>query len=121
MEKYLKSIADNSVIVCDEILNAADSASTNTTSTNVTNTLPTNVMSTVSRNLHNKKVNFKMDYYILHTVLLVITLLFTNTITCYRYAKHRAKLKKVLPCRTNNKKCRIMSLKKFLLKIFLLF
>ena len=63
-----------------------------------------------------------MDYYILHTVLLLITLLFTNTITCYRYAKHRrTKLKKVLPCRTNNKKCRIMNLKKFLLKIFLLF
>ena len=39
-DKYLKSIADTSVIVCDEIINATDSVSTN-----VTNTISTNVMS----------------------------------------------------------------------------
>ena len=31
--KYLKSIADTSVIVCDEIINATDSLSTNMTNT----------------------------------------------------------------------------------------
>ena len=31
--KYLKSIVDNSVIICDEIINAANSVSTNVTNT----------------------------------------------------------------------------------------
>ena len=41
--RYLKSIADCSVIVCNEIINAMDSG-------NVTNTISTNVKSTVSIN-----------------------------------------------------------------------
>ena len=40
--RYLKSIADESVVVCNEVINVTDSVSTN-----VTNTLPTNVMSTL--------------------------------------------------------------------------
>ena len=39
--KYLKHIADDSKIVCDEIINATDSVSTN---------------------FDNKKVRYKMDY-----------------------------------------------------------
>ena len=42
----------------------------------------------------NKKVRYKMDCYILHTVLLVIILLFIFAIICYHHAKHRSKLKK---------------------------
>ena len=51
--RYLKSIIDNSVIVCDKIIYATDSVSTNMTntiSTNVTNTLPTNITKTLPTN-----------------------------------------------------------------------
>ena len=49
--------------MCDEIINATDNESANVTgikSTNVTSTLPTNS--------DNKKVRYKMDFYIPHTV-----------------------------------------------------
>ena len=59
-------------------------------STEMTNTIATNV----STNSDGKKVRYKMDCYILHTVLLVITLSMTITIICYHYAK----LKNILPC-----------------------
>ena len=64
--KNLKSIVDASVIVCDEILSVMDIVSTK-----MTNTIATNV----SINCHSKKVRYKIDCYILHTVLLVIILL----------------------------------------------
>ena len=59
-------------------------------STKMTNTVTINV----STNSDGKKVRYKMDCYILHTVLLVITLSMTITIICYHYAK----LKNILPC-----------------------
>ena len=59
-------------------------------STEMTNTIATNV----STNSDGKKVRYKMDCYILHTVLLVITLSMIITIICYHYAK----LKNILPC-----------------------
>ena len=75
--KYLNHIADNSKIVCDEIINATDS---------------------VSANFDNKKVRYKMYCYILHTVLLVFLLLFIIAIICYHYPKHKSKLNKnILP------------------------
>ena len=80
-----------------EIINATDIVSinvTNTITTYVTNTISTNVVSTVSLYSDDKKVRYNMDYYILHTVLLVIMLLFIITIICYHYAKHRSKQKK---------------------------
>ena len=43
-----KSIVDNSVIVCDKIVNV-----TNSVSTNVANNMPTNVAITVSTNVRN--------------------------------------------------------------------
>ena len=92
------SIADSSLIVCDKIINATDSVlyGTNCTiPTNVTNTISTNVASTVSINSDYKKVRYKMDSYILHTVLLVIILLFITAIICYRYAKHSSNQKDV--------------------------
>ena len=58
--KYLKSTADRSVIVCNEIINARDSVSTNVTNnipTNMTNTISTNVTSTVSIHSSDKKSN----------------------------------------------------------------
>ena len=68
--EYLKSVADDSVIVCDVII-VADSVSTN-----VTNTVSANVTSTLPIHSDDKKVRYKIDYYILHTFLLVTTLLF---------------------------------------------
>ena len=78
-----------------EIINATDIVSinvTNTITTYVTNTISTNVVSTVSLYSDDKKVRYNMDYYILHTVLLVI-MLFIITIICYHYTKHRSKQK----------------------------
>ena len=56
-DEYLTSSSDNSVIISDEIVNAADSVSKNAS---------VNVMSTVLTNFH------KMDCYILCTVSAVI-------------------------------------------------
>ena len=56
--KYLKNI------VCDEIINAADSRPTNATSTlstNVANIILTNATSTVPINSDDKKVRYKID------------------------------------------------------------
>ena len=89
ISRYLKSIVDESVIVCDEIINVTDSASKI-----VTNTIPTSVTSIASINSDDKKVRYKMDYYILYTVSLVIILLFIIAIICYHYAKHRSKQKR---------------------------
>ena len=55
--KYLKSIADSLVVVCDKIMNAIDSVSTNITntiSTNMTNTISTNVARTILINSDDK-------------------------------------------------------------------
>ena len=80
--------------MCDEIINVTDGVSTNVINTiirNMTNTVSINVMSTVSKNSDDKKVRYKVDCYILHTVLLVITWLYIITIICYHYVKHRSK------------------------------
>ena len=74
--KYLKSIADTSVIECDEVINVLDNASTkkaDTLATKKTSTIATTATSTASINCHSKKVK---DGYILHTVLLKILLLY---------------------------------------------
>ena len=75
--KYLKSIADDSKIVFDEITNATDNVSKN-----------------MSKNFHKKKVRYKMDCYIPHIVLLLIIVLIIIVIICFHYANHRSKLKK---------------------------
>ena len=90
------------MITCDQIINDAES---------LTTIVLTNVTSAVLTNSHNKKVRYKMDCYILQTVLLVIILLFIIVIICYHYAKHRSKLKTYR--RANNVKWRIINLKKF--------
>ena len=56
-------------------------------STKMTNTIATNA----SINFHNKKVRYKTDCYILHTVLLVTILLLVIAIICFYYVKHRSK------------------------------
>ena len=53
---YLKSIADDLVIMSDNIISVTDSVSTNGT-----NTISTNVTITVSIKSDNKKVRYKMD------------------------------------------------------------
>ena len=82
----LSRAIDDSVITCDDIINAADSSSTN---------VPENVMSTASINFHNKKVQCKMDCHILHRVLLVIKFLFIIAIICYHYATRKSKQKNI--------------------------
>ena len=78
--KYSKTIVDNSKIATDEIIYIMDIVPTNMTV-----------------NSHDQKVRYKMDCYILHTILLVIILLFTIAIICYHYVKDMSELKKVLP------------------------
>ena len=76
------------MIACDEIISVMDIVSTKMTNTIVAN---------VSINSDDKKVRYKIDCYIWNTVLLEIILLLTITIICYHYAKHRSKLKNILP------------------------
>ena len=55
---YLKNIAASSIVVCDEILNATDTVSTNVTNnipTNMTNTMLTNATSAALKNSMIKK------------------------------------------------------------------
>ena len=47
----------------------------------------------MTKDCHNRKEKYKIDCYILHTILLAIILLLTIAII-YHYAKHRPKLKK---------------------------
>ena len=78
--QYLKSIADTLVIPCDEIIDTMDIVSTK-----MTNTIATNV----TKNCHKKKVRYKFDCYILHTVLLAIIFLLIITIIYYYYAEQK--------------------------------
>ena len=100
--RYLKSIVDNSVIVCNEIVSITDSVSTN-----VISSVPANVTSNVSINSDNKKIRYKMNCYNLQMFMLVVILLFLITIICYHYTKHWSKLKKY--CSIDNIKWRIMN------------
>ena len=71
--KYLKHIADVTVIECNvTIINNLSTKKTRTKARNFTNT--------ALINFHSKKVR---DCYILHTVLLVIILLLIITTICY--------------------------------------
>ena len=82
------------MITCDEIINAADNESTNV-SANVTSTVPVNAANPASMNFDEKKVGHKMNFYILHVVLLVVILLNIIAIICYDYTKHRSKQKNI--------------------------
>ena len=71
----------------------------NIISTEMRNTRATNV----SLNCDSEKVRYKIDYYFLHTVLLVIILLLAIANICYYYSKRRSKLKSILSCQQYNK------------------
>ena len=59
-DKYLKSIADTSVTICHEIISVI----------NIVLILMTNTIAiSVTKNHQSKKVKYKTDCYILHTVL----------------------------------------------------
>ena len=64
-------------------------------STNLANNLLANSTSTILKNSDDKNVRYKMDCYILDTVLLVIILLFNIAIICYYYTRHRSNKKSV--------------------------
>ena len=68
-DKYFKSVAETSVITCDEIISVMDIVST------MTNTIATNV----SINSDSKKVRYKIDCYILHTMLTIGFAYYYNT------------------------------------------
>ena len=61
--------------MCDKIINAAYTVSTNVPTIIMSNA-STNVTSDVSTNFRNTKVRYKMDYYVLHTDLFMVILLF---------------------------------------------
>ena len=77
---------DTSAIACDQSISVMDILSTK-----LINTIAKNV----SINSGGKKVRYKIDCYILHTVLLMIILPLIIIIISYQYAKHRY-YKKVL-------------------------
>ena len=56
--------------------------------TNVANNIPRNLKSTILTNSDEENVRHKITCYILHTVLLVIILLFIIAIICYHYENH---------------------------------
>ena len=58
-------------------------------STKITNAIAANVLT----NSNDKRVRYKIDCCLLHTVLSVIILLLIISIICYHYAKHRSKQK----------------------------
>ena len=88
--KNLANTIDDSLITFDKIIYAVDSVSTNV-SANVTCTVPMNTANTVSINFDDEKVGYKMNCYILNTVLLVLILLFIIAIVCRYCTKHRLK------------------------------
>ena len=73
--KYSASTIEDSVITCNKIINAAYTVLTNMP-TIVMSNASTNVTSDVSTNFRNTKVRYKMDYYVLHTDLFMVILLF---------------------------------------------
>ena len=60
---------------------------------NVTDTVSANVVTTVPIDSDDKKIRYKMVYYILHTFLLVTIILFMFTTISYHCAKLRSKKK----------------------------
>ena len=72
---YLKSIDDDSKIICDEIID---------------------VIIAIPINSDNKKLRYKMSCCVLHTVLLVIILLFIIINICFYYIKHMSTQKNIL-------------------------
>ena len=89
--KYLKSIGNNSITVCDEIIYAMVINKCDEYYTNKCDKYCTNKCQEYCIKKFSCKITYKMDYYILHTVLLVIILLLIITIFCYHYSKHRSK------------------------------
>ena len=75
---HLKSIADTSVIVYDEVLSFMD-------------IVPTQMTNTKTKKSDDKKKRCKIDCCIFYTILLVIILLLIMIVICYHYAKYRSK------------------------------
>ena len=74
------------MVKCDEPISVMDIVSTKMTNTTSAN---------VSINCQSKKVRYKIDCYILHTVLLVIILRLAIAVICYDYAKHSSNQKSI--------------------------
>ena len=90
--EYLAATINDSVIICYEIINGADSVLTNTT--NITNTISANVTGTVPINFGDKNARYKTDLFIFCTQFLVIIivvklLLVTVVIFCHYTKQNR--------------------------------
>ena len=90
--KYLKIIADSSMIACNEIIHVTCCRYFINKRGKYYHIV---CASTMLTNSDDKKIRCKMACYILHTALLVIILLFIITIICYHYTKHKSKLKDI--------------------------
>ena len=66
-----KSIINESIIVCHEIIKSIMNSVSAILSINITNTISKNTTNTVSINSDDEKVRYKMDCFILHMTLLV--------------------------------------------------
>ena len=75
------------MIACDEIIYVMNTASTKKANT---------VAANMSINHYDKKVRYKIDCYILHTVLFAIIYLLITNIICYHYARKIQKRIEVL-------------------------
>ena len=89
--KYVGSIIDDSVIVCDEIIEETKTVLSKSTSTK---TIPTN--STLTKNVPTKVMSTNI-YMLLAFLLITIALLLAVIIYCF-FIKHRAKQNHLLPC-----------------------
>ena len=81
--KYFKSVADTSMIACEENITDMDIESKKKAKAIATN---------VSINSDDKNVGYKIDCYILRTDLLAIKMLLIITIIFYHHANHIAVL-----------------------------
>ena len=99
LARIARHIVDNSVITCDETMYIIHIVSTN-----------------VSINCDDKKARYKVECYILQTVLLVIILPLIIAIICDLYVKHRPKPNKTYS-RSKNIKMENSEFKKISIKI----
>ena len=76
INRYLKSIFDDSLITCDEIIKVSDS---------------------MSINLNDEKSKCRMEYYYILLTFLLVVILLAVTAIFYYCKKHRSKQNDMLP------------------------
>ena len=90
---YLKSIVDDLVIVCDKIINLADTLKTNSNDSVIKCDEIIIVANSVSINCDDKSKKYIMSCCIFHMILLVVLLLVIIVTIYFYYIKYRSKQK----------------------------